>query len=325
MSLAVTVTRGYTMVAGVKPTVADWNAGFLPSVTIAGSVGASDIADDAITFASLNANFILSGTEITSLGSSDKFLVGSVANSDNRVITFQNTLKSISAVCSTATAFTSFYDDQLLFWEAEDTLPNRMGIGRFFEQAMSQAPELTATATSDCVLVHDDNEADGVQVRRVRLDNLLPDIITAETINNPTQIVVNAKGLITSISATEGAIVNTSAELTLPTTAGTAGDEVVWAHGLTGTPMEVHVWLKCQSTEAATGYQAGDIIDASAIKFDVGTADLITGYVVLVDATNVTLIQPNSVGADPWVTKKDDGSEAAIDTSKWKAIIRARL
>ena len=124
---------------------------------------------------------------------------------------------------------------------------------------------------------------------------------------------------------TEGAIVATSAELTLPTTAGTAGDELVWAHGLTGTPMEVHVWLKCTDAGGDAGYAQNDIIDASAIKFDAGTADLITGYVVVVDATNVTLIQPNSVGADPWVTKKDDGSEAAIDTSKWKAIIRARL
>jgi len=325
MSLTVTVTRGYTMVAGVKPSVDDWNAGFLPSITVSGSVGASDIADDSITFAMLNPNVFLGGTTATSISSADLIPFGDASVGDNRVITFQNFLKSIALECTARTSFNAFSGDTVLYWEADDTLPVTMTIARFFEQAMVQPYDLAATSIDDTVMVRDDSEKAGAQVKKVRLDNLLPDIVKPGTVNNPTQLVINAKGLVTGFSNTEGAIVATSAELTLPTTAGTAGDELVWAHGLTGTPMEVHVWLKCTDAGGDAGYAENDVIDSRSVRFDEDAQeDRGSPYVVLVDATNIIVIQPVGTSGIN-VTKKDDGTPTTLTPTKWKAIIRARL
>lgn len=49
MPLTVNITRGHTFVSNVPFTIADLNAAALPNITIAGSVGASDLEDGAVT------------------------------------------------------------------------------------------------------------------------------------------------------------------------------------------------------------------------------------------------------------------------------------
>lgn len=200
----VTVVRGYTMVAGVRPTVADWNAGFLPSVTITGSVEAGDLADYSVGFDTLATDLILDGTVTTAINLVDKLLYGDVSDNGNRVITFSNVLISVGTVATAVTAFTNLTTDQFLYWDAATGLPQKMGIARFLEQGLTQAPSLATTATGDSVLVLDADGTDGAQAKAVTLANLLPDVVAATTVANPTSITVNAKGQVTAVTGTAG-------------------------------------------------------------------------------------------------------------------------
>lgn len=320
MPLSLNITRGYTMVAGARPDVDDWNAAFLPNFTFSGTVGAGDIDDDAVTFANLNPNFILGGTAIEDLDSLDKFLIGQAGTGDNRVITFQYLLRSIIRECTAALTFTDYNEDALVYWRHADDLPNCIGIGRFAEQLIEQAPAATTSNQDWEVLVRRSTEADGTQAARMSLRNVLPDVITAQTVNNPTQVVVDSKGRVTSISATEGTNRFTSAETALPTSAG-AANQVDIAHGLGSIPAIVQCWLKCTDAAGDAGWAQNDIIALGSVLHDTGGSDVNTPYVVRVTATNVSLLKP--AGSTITVPSKTDGTDQTFTASKWKVIVQA--
>lgn len=322
MAYSVTVVRGKTMVAGDRWDVDDWNAALLCTVTIVGTVGSSDISDDAVTFAHLNPNFILGGTTIEDVDSLDKFLVGQASTGDNRVITFQHLLRSVVRECTEVLTFADFNEDRIVFWRYSDDLPVCMGVARFLEQSIEQAPVVTTSNQDWTVLVRRNTEADGVQAAQVSLRNLLPDVVTAQTVNNPTQIVVDAKGRITSISATEGTNRFTSAETALPTGAGSP-NQVDIAHGLGAIPGIVNVWLKCTDAGGDGTWAQNDLISYQSVKFDTGASDLNVPYVLRVTSTNVSLLQPANVGVK--VPKKTDGTDDTFTPTKWKAVIHAIL
>jgi hypothetical protein len=54
------------------------------------------------------------------------------------------------------------------------------------------------------VLVRRVHVAQESQASQIQLRHLLPDVITARTVNNPTQIIVNSKGQVTGLSGSEG-------------------------------------------------------------------------------------------------------------------------
>lgn len=320
MSLSFTVQRGKTMVAGAKWSVDDWNVALTPVIVPSGSIGASDIADDSITFDHLNPNFILGGTVIEDLDSADKLLVGQAATSDNKVITFQHFLRSVVRECDEVTTFVDYYEDRVIFFRHSDDLPVTMGLGRFFEQSIEQAPIEEVTNQDDVVPVRRTGEADGTQFAQVSLRNLLPSIVTAQTVNNPTQIVIDAKGRVISVSGTEGTNRFTSAETSLPTASGSA-NQVDVAHGLGAIPAFVQVWLKCTDAGGDGTWAQNDQVAYTAVLFDTGGSDVNTPYIIQVTSTHVSIIRP-AAGAVT-IPKKTDGTDATFDPTKWKAIVQA--
>lgn len=320
MALNISVSRGKTMVAGVKWSVDDWNEALLPVVEFGGLVGASELADDSITSDHLNPNFILGGVAIEDLNSPDMLMVGQDSTGDNRVITFQYFLRSIVRECTEVLNFADFYEDRMVFWRGADDLPITMGVGRFAEQLIEQAPIVTATDQDWTLMVRRATEADGVQAAQVSLRNFLPDLVTAQTVNNPTQIVVDAKGRITAISGTEGSNRFTSSETALPAGSGSA-NQVDIAHGLGSIPAFVQVWLKCTDAGGDGTWAQNDQIDYRSVLFDTGASDVNTPYVVRVTSTNVSLLRPAASAVT--IPKKTDGTDATFDPTKWKAVVQA--
>lgn len=319
MAWTVTVTRGYTMVAGAKPSVDDWNAAFLPTIVVAGDVGGSDIADGAITYSHLNPNFVLGGDAISAVALNDYFLLGDTSAGDNAIASFQSVLQSMFSV--TYPSDIQAYDgDLVLLWDVDGAVPYSMNTWRLFSKMMEQAPKKTATVQDDNVLIRDSEAAEGMQAKEVSLRNLLPDIVTAQTVNEPTQIVIDAKGRVTSISGTEGEQRFTSAETALPSGVGSA-NQVQVAHGLGSTPRNVEVWLKCTDAGGDAGYSQNAIIHFSQVTFDTGSSDTRL-MVVMKDATNVTVVFPT--GTD-YVANYGTGALGAFDATKWKFIVEARL
>lgn len=204
MALTITVTRGYTMVAGAKPSVDDWNAAFLPSITIEGLVGSTDLADDAIVFAALNPNFILGGEVITEVALDDMLLIGDASAGDNAVATFRSVLQSAYTVGGYPENISNYKADLLLVWNVADGNPDGMSVERFLSKCYEQIDETTTVEQDDTILVRDTSEVAGEQIKRVSMRNALPDVIAATTVNNPTQIVVDSKGRVTSVSGTAG-------------------------------------------------------------------------------------------------------------------------
>jgi len=325
MAFSVSVTRGYTMVAGVKPDVDDWNAAFLPVINISGLIGATEISDDAISFAALNPNFILSGTTTEDLDALDMLLVGQAASADNRVITFQHLLRSVVRECDDVLTFSDYIEDRIVFWRHADDLPICMGVARFFEQAIEQAPEAATTNQDWEVLVRRSTEADGAQAARTSLRNLLPDVITAQTVNNPTQVVVDAKGRVIAISNSEGAETHKTTGVAVPVQAvlGTPVASTPVAHGLGAQPSEYEVRLFCTTIDA--GWQVGESIPISRVLWQPGGGSTLTlpAFTEYSDATNLTVLA-NTTAAEMLVTSKTTGSTAAFTPGSWTMTLKAR-
>ena len=319
MALNVTFTPGNVMVAGVKWSVDDWNAALRGSVTITGSVGASDLADDAITFAKLNPNFILGGTTADDLASGDMIPFGQVDSADNRVITFQYFLRSIVRECTEVLTFADYNEDRVVFWRGADDLPVAMGVGRFFEQQIEQAPEVTSTNQDWEVLVRRSTETDGGQAARTMLRHLLPDIVTAKTVNNPTQVVIDSKGRVISMSD-DTTIAKKSQLMDLPTLPGYA-NATSMAHSFGVRPDSVTCRLVCQVADA--GWEPDDEVDFTAALWDSGTGyDLNFAYQLVVETTAVKVVQTiGNLGG--WIGHKTTGDETAFTPANWKAYVVA--
>lgn len=314
MALTITVARGFTMTAGYAPTVADWNAGFLPTVTIAGGVDSGDIADDAVTFAKLNPNFILSGTTITALAVGDLLLVGDLSASDNRVITVANALNGIFSLAATAaTAFTSYSAD--LFTFHNGTAAVTMTPARLAEQLMAQAPALTTTDDADEVLVHDASATDGAQATRVTLANLLPAKGTAGTYTGITGITTDAKGRVTEVSTTGSGVVVTTVDVSIPTTAGSSSTP--FAHGFAAIPTDFSAFLECKTADA--GYSVGDVVPHDLVLWFPGGGSNYNLPALLPVATtsNLTMVVAANA-ADLVITNKTTGAAATFTPGSWR-------
>jgi hypothetical protein len=309
------------MVAGVKPSVDDWNAGFLPQITVTGLVGTSDLAADAVTFASLNPNFILGGTLVTKIAGDDMLLIGQASSADNRVIKWERVLGTAATAVTDATAFADVTKDVGVFWNRTAETARAMTVSRWAEKLIEQSSETTVVAVDDEIGVRDVSFAEGARYRKVKVANILPDIVTAATVDMPTRIAIDAKGRVTAVSSTTGSDQNTSGELALPTAAG-AATSVPWAHGLAVRPLEVSVMLVCKVTNA--NYAVNAVIDHRAVRFDWDTGeDRGSGYVIEVDATNVRLIQPSQVNG-MYLPDRTSGTPVTFTPASWRAIIRAR-
>ena len=304
------------MTEGYAPSVDDWNAGFLPSVSIEGGVDSGEIANAAITWAKLNSAFVISGTTMTALAVGDLLLVGDVSAANNRVITVANALNGIFSLATAGTAFTSYSAD--LVTTHNGTTAAAMTVARFAEQLVAQAPVLTTVDDADEVLVHDASATDGSQATRVTLANILPDKGTAGTYTGVVGLTTDAKGRVTAVSTTGSGQTYSTADgslVALPTAAGSAG-AVPIPHGLGAKPRFATISFVCTDAAGDAGYAQNAERDARFILFDDPAGDYNSGYVVGWDATNITVMQPDQVSKR--VPHATTGVMTAVDTTKWK-------
>lgn len=325
MPFTATVARGFTMTAGYRPTVDDWNALGLPTVDVSGTVDAGDISDSAITFSKLNPNFVISGTAMTALAVDDLLLVGDVSASGNRVITVANALNGIFSLAATAaTAFTSYSADRITLYNG--TAAVTMTPARLAEQLVAQAPALTATDDTDEVLVHDASATDGSQATRVALANLLPDKGTAGTYTGVTGFTTDSKGrVITVVTTGTGARYTTPSPVTLPTGAGYANGVDITT-GLGARPGFVSAYLQCTDAAGDAGWSQNDIIPMDWVVFDTSASTYYNGRYGLIpngSAGVLRLVQPDNGGTGPRVIHKTTGDDTAFTTTKWKLILDA--
>lgn len=316
MPITVSVTRGKTMGAGEKWTPDDWNAAFLPTVNLAGGVGASDLADDCVTAAKLSPEVFNGLTVATALAVGDFLPFYDLSAGDNAKITVANAINGVFSLAPAAVAFTSYTADLITFHNG--TAAAAMTPARFAEQLLAQAPALTAIDVADEVLVHDASAADGSQAARVTVANLLPDVGTAGTVTGITGITTDAKGRVTGTSTTGAGQTYSTADgslVALPTSAGSAGTVSI-PHGLGAKPRFATISFVCTDAGGDAGYAQNTEKDARFIIFDDPAGDYNSGYVVGWDATNITVTQPDQVAKR--VPHATTGAMTAVDTTKWK-------
>jgi len=316
MALTLTLFRGKTMVAGDKWDVDDWNAAFLPSATLEGGVGGSDIADYAITTSKLNADVFNGMTLATALAVGDFLPFYDLSAAGNAKITVANALNGLFSLAPTGAAFTSYAAD-LLTWH-NGTAAGTMPVARFAEQLIAQAPALASIDVADEVLVHDASAADGSQAVRVTVANLLPDVGTAGTYTGITGITTDAKGRVTGTVTTGSGQIYSTADgslVALPTAAGSAGTVSI-PHGLGAKPRFASISVVCTDAGGDAGYAQNTEKDQRFIVFDDPAGDYNSGYVVGWDATNITVMQPDQVAKR--VAHATTGVMTVVDTTKWK-------
>lgn len=316
MALTLTVVPGKTMVAGEKWDVDDWNAAFRPSITLAGAVGAADLAADAVSASELGPNAFNGATTVAALELTDKIPVYDFSASDNGVATVSVLMNAVFSLGAAASAFTSYSADLISFWTG--TAVATMTPARFAEQLLAQAPALTTTDDTDEVMVHDASAPDGSQATRVVLANLLPDKGTAGTYTAVTGFTTDAKGRVTSVATTGAGQTYSTADgslVALPTAAGSAGTVSI-PHGLGAKPRWATVSFVCTDAAGDAGYAQNAERDAGFIIFDDPSGDYNHGYVIGWDATNITVMQPDQVAKR--VPHATTGVMTAVDTTKWK-------
>lgn len=313
MALTISISRGFTMTAGYAPTVDDWNAAFLPSVTLSGGIDGGDIADAAITFAKLNSSLILSGTAIATLALDDMLLVGDASAAANRVITVANALTGIFGLVTTAaTAFTSYTADRFTFYDG--TAAGTMTPARLAEQLVAQAPALTTTDDADEVLVHDASATDGSQATRVTLENLLPNKGTAGAYTGITGVTTDAKGRVTAVTTGSGAAFGGAFKTTgaLPTLDGYANGTTVTISPTFGQAAAI-VTLDLECTSADLDYSVGDMVPGGKAVIQTNSHPAFTPIWTSADALKV--VRSNGTVL---MYRKDGASAAGIDTTKWQ-------
>lgn len=107
----------------------------------------------------------------------------------------------------------------------------------------------------------------------------------------------------------------TSPETVLPTVAGTAGEVAITLPATITTRPGFSMVYKCVSTDGT--WAAGDVVDSQAIIWDNGANRV--PLIVRPTATHIYLMRP--AGTTLWISKKTDGTDAAVDTTKWVAIV----
>lgn len=323
MALHLTITRGYTMQAGVAPTVADWNAAFLPNITLEGGVTGTDIEASSVTSTHLNKNVFSALTTATAWTSSDKLPFYSAGSDANQVITVGNALNSIFKLAPEGLTFTAYATDYLTYYNG--TSAARIPIQRFSEQQIGQATELTSTADGDQVLVSQTSADVGSKAKRVSLANILPDKATAGAYVGVTGITIDAKGRVTNVTATGGSSARfTATGVAVPS--GVIATSTPATHGLGSIPTEFSAALEC--TSASAGYAAGDLIPLAQVFYEVGGGSSLTLSALVPKATLTSLIVTSqcdvskmyvmNLSASPVVKSPFDPTKWSIRWSAWK-------
>lgn len=316
--LTLSITRGYTMTAGVAPSVDDWNAAFLPNATIAGGVGASDIADDAISFNHLGAGVFNGLSALTTLALGDKIPVYDLSATDNAAVTVAVLIDGVFSLAATAaTAFTSYTADKITLHNG--TAAVTMSPAILAEQLIAQAPSLTLVDVADEVLVHDASDTDGSRAKRVPIANILPAVGAPGAYTGVTGITTDSSGRVTAVATTGAGQTSSTTDgflVSLPASAGSGG-QIVIPHGLGAKPRFASVSLVCTDAAGNAGHVQNKELEADAVVFDDPAGDYNSHYVVSWDATNITVMQPDQVAIR--IAHGITGVMTAFDPTKWKA------
>jgi hypothetical protein len=320
MALTVTVSRGFTVVAGVPLSDEDLNALGTPTITLSGGVGGADIADDAISATHLGANVVNGLSAVTSLAVGDKVLVFDLSASDNAAITVANLINGVFSLAATAaTTFTSYTADKVTFHNGTQAVTMTPAI--LAEQLVAQAPAITATEGTDEVLLRDNSAADGSQAVRVSLDNLLPAVGTANSYTGVVGLTTDAKGRVTAVNTSGTGARYSGSPVALPSAAGTANAIEVDTN-LGAAPGIVCAWLRCTNAGGDAGWAQNDEIALDAPKWDTGGSDYNLPYIVQRNGEIIRIIQP---AGSCKVPRKDTGVEDTFTASRWNVIVNAIL
>lgn len=314
MPITATVVRGKTMNAGEMWTPDDWNVAFLPTVTLSGGVGASDLADDAVTAAKLNPEVFNGLVAATALAVGDFFPFYDLSAADNAKITVANAINGLFALAPSGTSFTSYSAD-VITWH-NGTTAGTMTLARFAQQLMAQAPALAgSTLDADEVLLHDASAADGVRAVRVTLANLLPDKGTANTYTNVSGITTDAKGRVTAVATLSAAAAFGGAYKTtgaLPTLDGyTNGTTVTVSPSFGQAPAIVALDLECTADDL--DWKTGDIVPAYKAVLQTNSHPAFT--TVCTAGDTIKVVRSNGTVL---MYRKDGTAAVGIDTTKWQ-------
>lgn len=327
MAFTVSVTPGYIAQDGVSIQTEDFVAMATPNVSVVGAAGTADISDGAITWPKLAPTLFTLGTTITALASDDLLAVHDASAGSLVTITVANAVGGILGAATAATAFGSFAADTIVFRQNSDGAAKSMSLERFVEQLIVQATELTQTAPADGVIVADASAEAGAKAKLVSLENLLPSLVEAVEVTNPTSIRIDAKGRVISLGSS-GTGARTSAvvealETALPSASG-YGNAAEVVHGLGAKPGMVMAWLKCTDAGGDAGWAQNDQIELTAVSFDTGGSDHNAHYMLSADATNIRLIRPAiGSGSNGIVPNKSTGSDDTFTPSKWRLMVAA--
>ncbi len=279
MPLQLTVKRGYTCVAGVPISYASLNAGFLPIITLEGSVANTDLGSGAVTASKVtpDAYWYAVDSDVTGNLIVATYSPAPTALTDGLVLAVKVKGQNTAAVTFNpnslgAKKLLKYHDQELAAGDLEDNMIIEMRYDSLGDTGNGAWQLLTPVAT-----VYDAN---------------------AGTV--PIQTIIDKKSGVDIPVPTEGTVA------TIP-------------HGLVGKiPAWVRVVLVCTVTPGPTdGYSLNDEVDITALIAD-GTASELdwAAFTVSADATNVTVSATD--GRDGISYNAKAGGRAAFDESKWK-------
>lgn len=305
------------MTAGARPSVDDWNAAFLPNVTLDGFVGGSDLADDSVRASHLGSGVFNGLTALAALALGDKLPVYDLSATDNAAVTVAVLLNGVFSLATTvATGFTSYSADKLTLHNGVE--PVTMTPAILAEQLIAQAPAGTSTEDNDEVLLRDSSAPDGSQAVRITIANILPNKGTPNTYTGITGITTDDKGRVTNVVTQTGSTMVVKA---LPAAAIPASGAATVAHGLSAIPSYVRVVLRCTSAGGDEGYSQDDELAIESTFMDNGTNDWVS-FAVGADATNVYVVRYSNPASSVWTLNRSTGVNAALDAAKWEILVR---
>lgn len=314
MALTVSVSRGFTMVAEHMMTVDDWNAAFLPTITIVGGVGGADIANGAIGANHLGAN-ALDFTAVTALALDDKLVFYDASTSVNATVTVANALDGIFGLAATAmTEFAAYAADKVTLHNG--TGARTMTPAILAEQLIAQAPAVTSTEDADEVLVRDSSATDGSQAARVTLANILPNKGTAGTYAGVTGITTDDKGRVTAVTTASTVYARAAFKATgaLPTLSGDSNAVTVTiTPSLGGAADTVDFAVICSDAGGDAGYAQGEIVS-------IGTTH-ISGFdseVFFIKWTTADSFKIIRKPGSPIISSGSTGGTVTWDPAKWQ-------
>lgn len=270
MALTITVQPGYVAQANKAIYVADLNAGFLPSVTLAGSVSAGDIADGAVRINHLYAGFLAGAQAASAVAGSDLLLLGVSAGTANRSVTVDALLSGMWTSPAVVEQFDDWGSDRWLF-QNEDGVVRAMAPAGLASSLVKQAPLASALGdyAANLLGVNGTSGATAMKVADFAkaLITQAPAFVSPEALAVADEVLVNdvstgkvskttVGNLVTAIGAIEEFH---SAERAIPA----AGAEVTEDHGLETAPRLVMAHLVYRGDDDEEGYKNGDVLPSA--------------------------------------------------------------